>query len=118
VSQTCQSCLWISSDEVEECERCGERFDGRHKPEISGQAIGGVVRTVVGVLALGLLGFLIYRRFGGTIDGLTEGARTAAVGFYSWILGPDEFFKPYLVMMLVIIAITWGVLWLLAQMRQ
>jgi hypothetical protein len=118
VSQTCQSCLWISSDEVEECERCGERFDGQHKPEISGEAVGGVVRTVVGVLALALLGFLIFQRFGGNISDVTAGARSVALGFYTWILGPNEFFKPYLVIMLVIIAITWVVLWLLAQFRQ
>jgi hypothetical protein len=111
MSQACPSCLWITNDdEAEECERCGERFDGKPQPVVNTEAVG--------VLALALLGYLIYQRLGGNAADLSDGIRTAAVSFYAWILGPDEIFKTYWVIMLVIIAITWVVLWLLAQFQR
>lgn len=116
--QACPSCLWISSDEAEVCEHCGERFDGRPVPVVTASAIGGWVRVIVGLFALGLLAYLLYRRFGGDTSGLGESLKAAAVNFYTWLLGPNEIFKPYLIIIAVVTMIVWVVLWLLARLRE
>ncbi len=118
--QTCPSCLWISSDDVEECERCGERFDGKPSASLTASAtsaIGDWVRAIIGLFALGLLAYLLYQRFGGNASGLGDTLKTAAANFYTWLLGPNEIFKPYLIIMVVVTIITWVVLWLLARFR-
>lgn len=118
--QACPACLWISSDEAEVCERCGERFDGKPVSSIDTNvtsAIGGWVRAIVGLFALGLLAYLLYQRFGGDTSGLGGTLKTMVVSFYTWLLGPNEIFKPYLIIIVVVTMITWVVLWLLAKFR-
>ena len=115
--QTCPACLWISSDAAEECERCGEPFSGKRQPEPLASTLGTIFKTLVGLLALSVLVTIAIQRFGRRVPVNWETLKTALTAFYTWLLGPNEIFKPYLVTVLVITLITWVVLWLLARLQ-
>ena len=115
--QTCPACLWISSDAAEECERCGELFSGQRRPELPAAALGTIFKTLIGLLALSVILTIASQRFGNRFPVNWETLKSALTTFYTWLLGPDEIFKPYLMTALAITLITWGVLWLLARLR-
>jgi len=115
--QPCHACLWISSDEAEECERCGESFSGRRAPVLPAGAISTAVKTIVAVFALGIAAAIAARRLGSRFPDVWEAVKTGAQAFYAWLLGPNEFFKPYLFIMLGVTALVWVVLWLLARIN-
>jgi hypothetical protein len=115
--QTCPSCLWISSDEAEECERCGESFTGKLKSQVTPNAVGGVVTTGLGLLALIIVAVVAYQRLGDRVPNLQPTLKAAALGFYTWLLGPNEVFKPYLVIAMMVTLVVWIILWLLARFR-
>ncbi|MBM4424060.1 MAG: hypothetical protein FJ030_11815 [Chloroflexi bacterium] len=116
--QTCPACLWISSDDVAECERCGQPFDSKLKPQNSAGAVGAGLKIIVAVFAFAIIGAVIVQRAGDRFPELWAGVKGALRGFYIWLLGPNEIYKPYLVTALVITLITWAVLWLLARLSR
>ena len=115
--QTCPSCLWISSDEAEDCERCGESFTGKLKSQVTPNAVGGAATTLVGLVALGILGVIVFQKYGDRFTGVRQGLVTVAQNFYVWLLGPNEIFKPYIVIALVVTLVVWVVLFLLARFQ-
>jgi len=115
--QTCPNCLWISSDEADECERCGQAFDGKLKSQVTPNMIGGAVTTLIGVVALGVLGAIVVQRYGNRLTGVQQGLSTLAENFYVWLLGPNEIFKPYIIIALIVTVIVWIVLFILARIQ-
>lgn len=113
--QTCPACLWISSDAAEECERCGQPFAGRLKPQASAGALGGLITTGLGLAALGVIGLVLFQRAAGRWPNWGNTLVAAAHGLYAWLLGPNETFKPVIVALLLISLFMWLVLWLIAR---
>ena len=116
MSQTCRSCLWISDDDTEFCERCGEPFDSARAraKEMSGMA-GGVFRAAAVLFSAFVVGAVVIRRLDVQFPALWGAVKSALRSAYVWLLGPGEVYKPYLAIMLAVTAITWFVLWLLAR---
>jgi len=115
MSQTCSACLWISDDDVEFCERCGEPFDpARARAKEKSAAAGGVFRGAAVLFSAFVVVAVVIRRLDVQFPKLWGAAKGALHVGYVWLLGPDEVYKPYLAIMLAVTAITWFVLWLLA----
>ena len=117
MSQTCPACLWLSADDAEFCERCGEPFRAAHAPRLPPDTALGTARVIAVLFGLAVVGVVVARRFGDRFPGLWEGVKAALRAGYVWLLGPNEIFKPYLIIMLVVTMVTWVVLWLLARLR-
>lgn len=116
MSQTCPACLWISDDDAEECDRCGAPF----KPQpitIRPRAILGIGQPILAIIAVSILGAIIAQRFGIPLTSLPSTIKTAFQAFYTWLLGPNEYFKPYLIGMIVASLFVWILLWIAAKMR-
>lgn len=116
MSQTCPACLWISDDDAEECDRCGAPF----KPQpatLQPQAIFGIGQSIVAVIAVIALGAIIAQRFGIQIASLPNTIKATLQAVYIWLLGPNEYFKPYLIGMIVASLFVWILLWIAARAR-
>jgi hypothetical protein len=107
--------LWISSDEAEECERCGEPFGGRPAGLPLAAAAGSAIKAVAALFVVGVLGGIVVQRFGVRFPDAWAGVNRWWPMFYAWLMGPDEIYKPYLIIMLVMSLLFWLVLWLLAR---
>lgn len=117
MSKTCEACLWISSDEAEVCERCGEPFDRFQRQEINTGAIGSVITTVIGLGALAILGIVGYQQLSGRVPNLQVNLSVEATNFYHWLLGPNEVLKPFVILALALPAVVMVVLWVMARFR-
>lgn len=116
MSQTCPACLWISDDTAEECDRCGAPF----KPQpatLRPQAIFGIGQFILAVIVVAILGAIIAQRFGIQPASLPGAIKAAFQAIYTWLLGPNEYFKPYLVGMIVASLFVWILLWIAARAR-
>ncbi len=113
--QTCHTCLWISDDDMEFCERCGEPFDpARARAKEKSAAANGVFRSAAVLFSAFVVVAVVIRRLDVQVPELWAATKGALHVGYVWLLGPDEVYKPYLAIMLAVTAITWFVLWLLA----
>lgn len=118
MSQACPACLWISDDDTEFCERCGEPFDSaRARAKEMSSAAGSVLRVAAVLFSAFVVGAVIARRLDAQFPAWWSAAKSALRAGYVWLLGPNEVYKPYLVIMLVVTVLTWLVLWLLARMK-
>jgi hypothetical protein len=115
--QTCPACLWISSDEAEECERCGEPFSGRRASSGPAGALGNTIKIGVALFGLGVIAAVGVQRLGDRFPALLAGLKSGAQTSYTWLMGPNEIYKPYLITVLVISVLVWLVLWLLAKLN-
>ncbi|MEK9162321.1 MAG: hypothetical protein AAB261_03380 [Chloroflexota bacterium] len=117
MSQTCPACLWISDDDAEECDRCGAPFKPQPAAVIRPRAIFGIGQSILAVIAIAILGAIIAQRFGIQPASLPSAIKAALQAVYTWLLGPNEYFKPYLVGMIVASLFVWLLLWIAAKMR-
>lgn len=117
MAKTCEACLWISSDEAEACERCGAPFDGSLKPQVDTGALGNLVKTAIGLLAVGILGVVGYQQLSGRMPNLGPSLSAGATTFYHWLLGPNEVLKPFLIAALVLPLVVMIVLWVLGRFQ-
>lgn len=117
MSQTCPSCLWISSDDAEACERCGEPFSGQREVKLPAGAIGTAAKSIVALFVLVVVAAVLLQRSGDRFAEVWAWVRSGLQVFWVWLLGPDEMYKPYLVAALAVTAVVWVVLWLLARLR-
>jgi hypothetical protein len=119
MSKSCPNCLWVSSNDAEVCERCGASFDDQSEPEPTGMSLGDKVKTGIGVLALIILGIVIFQRLGlkPISFNWVDGARAGLQGAYLWLLGPNEVLKPFIIIMLALPLAILFVLWLLARLQ-
>lgn len=116
MSQTCPACLWISDDDAEDCDRCGAPF----KPQptiVRPRAIFGIGQSILAVIAVSVLGTIVAQRFGIQPASLPSAIKSTLQTVYIWLLGPNEYFKPYLVGMIVASLFVWILLWIAAKMR-
>jgi len=108
--------LWISDDAAEECDRCGAPF----KPQpatLRPRAIFGIGQTILAVIAVSILGAIIAQRFGIQLTSVPGAIKSTLQTFYIGLLGPNEYFKPYLVGMIVASLFVWILLWIAAKVR-
>lgn len=115
--QACPNCLWVSSDDAEDCERCGAPLDGTRKPEIAASGVGSIIKTAIGLVGLGILATVVVQRLNVRIPNMGPQVKTAAQGFGVWLLGPNEVLKPFVILMLVAPLAILLVLWLLARLQ-
>jgi hypothetical protein len=115
--QACPNCLWVSSDDAEDCERCGAPLDGTLKPQITANGVGNIVKTVIGLVGLGILATVAVQRLNIHIPNLGPQLKAAAQGFGVWLLGPNEVLKPFIILMLVAPLAILLVLWILARLQ-
>lgn len=118
MARTCRSCLWISGDDAEACERCGQPFDAARGAG-AGQSWGTArraARTAAAVIALGVLATVIVNRLGFGFPQLWQNVTAGLAAGYVWLLGPNEIYKPYLLSVVIVTILVWVVLWLLAKL--
>jgi len=117
MSQTCPACLWISDDDAEECDRCGAPFKPQPATLVKPHTIWGIGQSILAIIAVAILGAILAQRFGIQPASLPNTIKTALQAVYTWLLGPNEYFKPYLIGMIVASIFVWLLLWIAARMR-
>jgi hypothetical protein len=132
MAQYCSYCKWYSADGLTHCTTCGAPFadDLEEEPEAEEEAeerpllerIGWTLALVAG-LAVGstaLYGRLATPRnaqaAGAAVSNAADAVKGAIGAFYTLLVGPNEEYKPYVIIALAVSAFVWLVLFILGRL--
>jgi hypothetical protein len=131
MAQYCPHCKWYSADGLTHCSTCGAPFEDELDEEEEEEAVEErpLFERIGWILALAALvvvgGMALYGRFatpenlGGAAVAFrraAEAVKAAVAGAYSWLVGPNQEYKDFIVIALLASAFVWLALWIAARL--